>query len=417
MFPENLEYISLFVIKFDPSGQTVTSVTESSQIISNGGAGTVADPFDVVALDSNTILIAYRDLAVAARTKAVVVGSISTSPTLGTTVTVQSTNATLIHCDFYDTTNDVLFVFQDTSSGNVFKLAQYTRSGNTLSAGTTSSFFTASASCTLKGFRRLGTGANFMVAYQDTTNTIGKVFVCTYDHSSHQFSVVGSTVNWPNSRQFTTGNLNAFDMASNVAGTNMVAAYIASDNSTYAICINVSGTVPTFKTETSAFGGNTGELCLTALNDRIYGVGTSTGVNAGQNKLLQASADLVTLTAVTTITSADTGAQCIGAIYVNPQAIITVRIDTSGPVGLTNVVTLTNTYMQTVGVVKSTVANASNVTVVTQGVSSSYSGLTVASPYFTDMGGAITASKNGIVNNDIIKIGVSQSTSSLVVQV
>lgn len=410
--------IQLSKVTVDPDAMTITSISTVTVVANSGGGnplGVDNTNWDAIALDSDSILVVYNNGATA---RAVIMGTVASgTPTAGTVVDVQVGSAANIQCDVFDSTNDLLVVFRDTVA-NHFKLKQYTRSGSTLTAGTTSDFFTASATSELRNFRRFAGTTKFLVSYQDDTNTAGKVFAVDYDTGTNTFTTVGSTVSLPSSAQFNNGTNSMVDGISSSDGTIMYLAYQRTTNAFNAVPIVLSGaTTLTFQTVTTGIGGYSGSsFSWSRIDEDVYAIGYSSGSNSSSFTLLQTDRDLTELVSIASHTESETnGTGYVYLEYANPLKMFTVR--TNNPTGIqgfkANYTTFTHTYDELAGVVTADADSTAPVSVVGKGIAGGFSGLTGGDSYYTDLAGKVTDSSSGYALSAVAKVGVAKNATDM----
>ncbi len=379
-------------IKVNPTTGAITSVTQTAL-----SANTVIR-VDVAKIDATTAIVVYSDGGVVwARVASSLDGSIS----LGTEVTVRASVSANPSVAYYDD-NNILFFSKNTGTQNI-QLDQYTRSGGTLTAGTSSTAITDANTKLFFSARFYDSTKYLMLFWEDSTNSRGKVCAALYDTTAKTVAA-GTPVSIGE-------NIPGIGISQCLDSTNAIGAF-TSTTTAKAFAISRSGTVLTPGSTvslTTACASN-GHICLTNMNAHCVGFSyVSASVTYG---VIEISADATT---VYEVAYASRGVQSLaGAVFrlTSTQIVSVASVSGSSTTNLgAAVVAMSHNYANYIGAANAAANASANIAVDFAGQVAQFSGLSVGR-YYLDMGGVLTTQSDG----GAYRAGVAVDATTLVVQ-
>lgn len=319
---------------------------------------------------------------------------LSSTISLGSTATVDNTNADTGYCE-YISDSHVLFIYKDTSASSIV-FAKYTLSGTTLSSSTTGTVVSlAGQTFALRGVRRLAGTDNILLIIQNSTAGSAQCAVASYVQGSSSFTI-GSWVNFPSDDDISSG-ANDNTVIAPLTATSSVITYQSDTTTKKTRLITVSGTVPTISTSAiSTTTGTNAPMVLTALNERAVMLGTQT-TTTGKLQLLEVNSTQTVLIERTSQTysgislASDT---MLAPFPVSPKrfGIVMTEVTTVDTIAKTAEYTFGNFVM---GILNATGSNGATGNVIISGYTDDVTGLTAGTKYYADLAGALTATSDG----------------------
>lgn len=396
--------------------------SSTARTISTGDAGSKSTyPWMCsTQLASDKILLAYKfgSATYAIRAKILT----PSSWTEGTEVTVASvgSGANNIDCIMPVSATEAVILYTDAVG---LKYVRLTISGTTITVSTAG---TVLADADLSGVytaKQFGSSGTWLIVMQTTSTTRASYITAAY--SAGVFSSV-SAKSEVSSTTIGAGNARTCESESLSSTKIMAVVNHASSGTVKAYLFTLSGSTATVDAGTSALTGivttSTKGLSLCKIGAKTFcvsAVKSSTGVQRFQLfKVKNSGASVELLGSVFDSASTGTTNFSGAAIKSSPyQLILAVEnkpVSTDYVSFITE--TMTTNYEQSIGIVETTTTAAGSVPIITSGTSDDVTGLTAGATYYTDVSGTMTSASLGIATGAVRRVGVADSTTSLIVK-